>query len=280
MMTILNYPIEQRIKGANEYKDSLKDLFNYINAYIEANNEKAKSFKEYSRIKLQVEMFKNKEERLIKKIKDYESKQDCYDECAFLLLERFINIKCWMQTYLENYRYAYKYWSLSESEVNLSVKKTTAEHMEDNNKIYQELENTYYKFGGPPQTSMHPISLPTNYTEKFKNDKFITYEISLNHEEFQQCERVRLINFRVFLKGIGKEDDEISLSISNTNMFNDKYKNNHYQFISHDIFKVFKYKVPDKILTPLHLNQILILFQHHLPNGKLSFTIVKLVGLH
>ncbi|CAG8810900.1 3281_t:CDS:2, partial [Racocetra fulgida] len=110
-------------------------------------NEEAKSFKEYSRIKLQVEMFKKKEQRLKERIKDYESKEDYYNECTFSLIECFINIKCWMLTYLENYRCAYKYWSLSESEVELSVKKTTERHMKDNNKIYQELENTYYKFG-------------------------------------------------------------------------------------------------------------------------------------
>ncbi|CAG8819899.1 31713_t:CDS:2, partial [Racocetra persica] len=203
IIKLLNYPIEQGIKGAKEYKDSLEDLFTYINAYIAANNEEAKSYKEYSRIKLEVEVLKKKEERLKKMIENYESKEDDYDECAFLLFEYFINVKCWMLTFLENYRCAYKYWSLSESDIKLSVKKTTDQHMQDKHIIYQELQSTYYKFGNPPQPSKHTIRLPANYTTKFMSNRFITYEIPLDHPEFRQCERVRLINFRVFLKDVG-----------------------------------------------------------------------------
>ncbi|CAG8681823.1 16523_t:CDS:2, partial [Racocetra fulgida] len=240
-------PIEEGIEGANDYKDSLKNLFNYINAYIKANNEKVKSYKEYSRIKLQVKMFKGKEERLNRRIEDYKLKKDQCDEYAFSLLECFINIKCWMLTYLENYRCAYKYWSLSESEVMLSAKKTTAKHIEDNIKIRQELESKYHEFGGPPQNSEHTIRLPANYTKKFKRDKFITYEIPLDYSEFRRFERVRLVNFGVFLNGVGSNNDEISLYISNTSMFSDKYKGKHYHFRLESVKgQGFRYRVSNK----------------------------------
>lgn len=247
MMKLLDYPIEEGIEGASGYKDSLKNLFNYINVYIEANNEEVKSYKEYSRIKLQVEMFKKKEKRLNKKIDDYKLKKDQCDEYAFSLLECFINIKCWMLTYLENYRCAYKYWSLSESEVKLSVKKTTAKHIEDNIKIRHELESKYHEFGGPPQISEHTIRLHANYIKKFKSDKFITYEIPLDHPEFRRFERVRLVNFGVFLNGVGSKDDEISLYISNTNMFGDIYKGKNYHFRLESVKgQGFRYRVSDK----------------------------------
>ncbi|CAG8693807.1 11986_t:CDS:2, partial [Racocetra persica] len=247
MMKLLNYPIEEGIEGATDYKDSLTNLFNYINAYIKANNEKEKSYKEYSRIKLQVKMFKRKEERLNKRIEDYKLKNDKCDECAFSLLECFINIKCWMLTYLENYRCAYKYWSLSESKVMLSAKKTTAKHIEDNIKIRQELESKYHEFGGPPQNSEHTICLLANYTKKFKRDKFITYKIPLDDEEFRRFERVRLVNFGVFLNGVGSKDDEISLYISNTNMFSDRYKGKPYNFRLESVKgQGFRYRVSDK----------------------------------
>ncbi|CAG8522352.1 1316_t:CDS:2 [Racocetra fulgida] len=240
-------PTEEGIEGAADYKDSLTNLFNYINAYIKANNEKEKSFKEYSRIKLQVKMFKRKEERLNKRIEDYKLKKDQCDEYAFSLLECFINIKCWMLTYLENYRCAYKYWSLSESEVMLSAKKTTAKHIKDNIKIRQELESKYHEFGGPPQNSEHTFRLPKNYTKKFKRDKFITYEIPLDYLEFRRFERVRLVNFGVFLNGVGSRDDEISLYISNTNMFSDRYKGKHYHFRLESVKgQGFRYRVSDK----------------------------------
>ncbi|RIB02715.1 hypothetical protein C2G38_2227106 [Gigaspora rosea] len=223
MMKLLDYPIEQGIEGASDYKDSLTNLFNYINVYIEANNEEAKSYKEYSRIKLQVEMFKKKEKRLDKKIDDYKLKND---QCA------------------------YKYWSLSESEVKLSVKKTTAMHIEDNIKLLHELESKYHEFGCPPTPSKHTIRLRANYIKKFKRDKFITCEIPLDYQkfpEFRGYERIRLVNFGVFLNDVGSKDDEISLYISNTNMFGDRYKGKYYHFRLESVKgQVFRYRVSDK----------------------------------
>ncbi|CAG8834546.1 7339_t:CDS:1, partial [Racocetra persica] len=64
------------------------------------------------------------------------------------------------------------------------------------------------------------------------------------------CERVRLINFRVFLKDVGSKDDEISFYISNTNTFDDRYEGKTYHFRSvYRKGQEFRYKVPDEILT-------------------------------
>ncbi|CAG8519851.1 5358_t:CDS:2 [Dentiscutata erythropus] len=194
IMKLLNYPIDQKIKGAIEYKYSIENLFNYINAYIAAKNDEAK----------------------------------------------------------KNYKCAYKYWSLSESDVELSVKKTTEKLIQDKNIIYKELESAYFKFGNLPQTSMVSIDVPTNYTKKFMKNRFITYEIPIDHPKFRRCERVRLINFRVFLEGVGSKDDEISFFISNTDTYYDRYEGKIYHFKSrYRKGQAFKYKVPNEILTDL-----------------------------
>ncbi|CAG8761434.1 20180_t:CDS:1, partial [Racocetra fulgida] len=97
----------------------------------------------------------------------------------------------------------------------------------------------------------HSIRLTEeNYIKKFKSDRFITFEIPLDHSEFLRYERVRIINFGVFLESIGSENDEISLSISNNNMFNDRYKWKIYHFRSiYGAAQEFRYKVPNKIVT-------------------------------
>ncbi|CAG8815947.1 15295_t:CDS:1, partial [Racocetra fulgida] len=97
----------------------------------------------------------------------------------------------------------------------------------------------------------HSIRLTEeHYIKKFKSDRFITFEIPLDHSEFLRYERVRIINFGVFLEGIGSENDEISLSISNNNMFNDRYKGKIYRFRSiYGAAQEFRYKVPNKIVT-------------------------------
>ncbi|CAG8794400.1 19879_t:CDS:2, partial [Gigaspora rosea] len=119
MRKLLNYPIELKIKGADEYLNSLDGLFNYIDAYIEAKIEEMESFKEHSRIKLQIEMFKKKETRLKKMIAVCEEKQNNYDEIEFLLFERLINTR---------------------------FRKTIHEQIEDRNNIKREMETTLTRF--------------------------------------------------------------------------------------------------------------------------------------
>ncbi|CAG8802779.1 3029_t:CDS:2, partial [Cetraspora pellucida] len=251
MRNLLNYPIEQQINGADEYLNSLDDLFNYIDTYIEAKIEEMDSFKEYSRIKLQVEIFKEKEIRLKDMIDVYKEKQDNCDEIKFLLFERLISTKCWMSTYIENYRSAYYYSSLSESKIKPSVMKTISQHMDDRKDIKMDMETTLNKFKGPPQPSEHSIHLTEEkYIKKFKHDRFVSFEIPLNHKEFLKCERVRLNKIEVFLEGVGSKGDRIFLHINNTGVFADKYEGKVYLFRSEPMRpKVFVYEVPNNIKT-------------------------------
>ncbi|CAG8552151.1 7899_t:CDS:2 [Acaulospora morrowiae] len=250
MNELLKYPIEQKIKGSNEYLDKLDDLFIFIEAFIKANIEERESRNEISKINHQVQISEINKKGLQNAINTCESKKDDYEEIELFLFEELINIKCWMMTYLEKYRCAYHYWSLCESEITLSVMKTIPEHMRDQADIFGDLENVYYKYRNPVQSSKHPFILPKNLVEKFKVDKSITYEIPLDHNEFQKSERVRLHKFKVFLRGIGSENenDTISLWISNTGLFYDKdCDGNKYVFEAEHTGRLkFRYKINDE----------------------------------
>ncbi|CAG8518225.1 33640_t:CDS:2, partial [Gigaspora margarita] len=250
MIKLLKYPIDKGINGANEYLNSLESLFIYIDAYIEAKIEETESFKEYSRIKLQVEACEKKEHRLKELIKTYDARQEYYDEITLSLFERLINTKFWMSTYMENYLCATYYWSLSKSNVKLLVIKTIEQHKKDYQTICDELERIYYKFRGSAQPSKHTIFLDEEHTKKFKNDRFVTFEVSLDHKELLSTQYVRLHEIKVFLNKVGDEGERIILYISNTGEFADKFENKEYFFKSEPTRnKVFIYKVPDKILT-------------------------------
>ncbi|CAG8667175.1 2217_t:CDS:2 [Cetraspora pellucida] len=250
MRQLLKYPVDKGISGANDYLNSLENLFIYIDVYIEAKIEETESFKEYSRIKLQVDAFEQKEQRLKELIKNYEAREDYYNEIALMLFERLINTKFWMSTYMENYLYATYYWSLSKSNVKLSVIKNIEQHKKDYHTIYDELESTYIKFRGSAHPSKHIIHLDGEYIKKFKNDRFVTFEISLNHEKLLTTQHVRLHEIKVFLNKAGNDDNEIFLYISNTGEFADKFENDVYYFKSEPTRnKVFRYNVSGEILT-------------------------------
>ncbi|CAG8464313.1 10954_t:CDS:2 [Acaulospora morrowiae] len=252
---LLKYPIEQKIKGANEYLNRLDELFIFIESFIKANIEERESDNEKFKIELQVQTSESQEKGLQNAINRRELKEDDYENIGLFLFEKLINIKCWMMAYLEKYRCAYHYWSLSESKITLSVMKTISEHKKDQLDIYKDLEDTYSKYRNPIQSSKHPFILPKELVEKFKVNKSVTYEIPLDHEEFKNSERVRLHTFRVFLRGIGNENgnDKISFWISNTDIFYDKdYEGNKYVFEAENTGKLrFRYKIneEDKPLT-------------------------------
>ncbi|KAF0499970.1 hypothetical protein F8M41_020350 [Gigaspora margarita] len=73
MEKLLEFPINQKIKGAKEYLNSLTNFFTYIDAYIKAKIDVVECKRECSRIRLQVETFKMKEAQLKKLIKRSEN---------------------------------------------------------------------------------------------------------------------------------------------------------------------------------------------------------------
>ncbi|CAG8760717.1 7289_t:CDS:2, partial [Gigaspora rosea] len=137
MMKLLEFPVKQNIEGAETYLNTLENFFIFIDTYIKAKVQETESSEELLRTSLQAEMSKRKKER-------------DHDEIKLQLIERLINIKFWMMLYLENYLCAFEYWSLSKSEIKLSVIKTFQELEDDIIKIRDELERAYKQFGCVP----------------------------------------------------------------------------------------------------------------------------------
>ncbi|CAG8541727.1 13082_t:CDS:1, partial [Dentiscutata heterogama] len=246
-------PIDQEIEGAKEYLNSLTNFFTFIDAYIKAKINVIESKRECTRIKLQVETLKMKENRLKSMIEKFETNQVDYNKIELFLFERLINIKCWMMIYMENYIGAYEYWSLSKSELNLSIIKIFSEHRNDIEMINRELESSYLSFQDQPQLFKRSIIInEEKYIEEFKRNRCITYEISLDHKELSMIDHALLRAFRVFLEGIDSADNEISLKISNNGLYSNKKEGKDLYFRSKIRKpKVFMYKSCD-IITADH----------------------------
>ncbi|CAG8661948.1 15888_t:CDS:2, partial [Cetraspora pellucida] len=215
LLKFVNMLIEQIIEGAEKYFISLAIFFRFIDAYIKAKIEEIESSKEFLRTSLQAKMSKGKKERVELMIKKHESKN--YDEIKFQLIEHLINIKFWMMIYMDDYLCAYEYWSLSKSEIKLSVIKPFQELEEDMNKIRDELESAYVKFGRSPNLNWSLIKFDEEkYIEEFKNKRSVIIEIPLNYEELLNYSHINLHALSVYLEGVGLENELISLYISNT----------------------------------------------------------------
>lgn len=252
MIKILEFPVKQNIEGTEKYLNSLENFFIFIDSYIKAKIEETESSEELLRTNLQEEMSKSKKERLEQMIKNYKSNLDSknYDEIKFLLIENLIDTKFWLMIYLENYLGAYEYWSLSKSAIKLSVTKEFRDHQKDMKKISHELMDALEQFGCYPDSNWCSIEFKEKkYIEEFKHNRSVIIEIPLNCESLSDYAHLKLHAFRLYLEGVGSENDIISLHISNTGtLANRDKKNQEHYFRSEPIpTKEFKYKVHSPI---------------------------------
>ncbi|CAG8623774.1 12120_t:CDS:2, partial [Gigaspora rosea] len=236
-------PFEPNIKGAEKYINSLADFINFVDAHIKAKIEAIERSEELSRIQLQAEMYKRIEKRLEQKIQIFESENKSQnEEIKLLLFEHLIDIKYCMTLFMEKYRSAYKYWTLSESNLELSVIEEFNETVID--EMLKDLENGLNK---TPQLKMITIEFDEKkYIDEFKQNRFVTIDIPFEHKELNDYIRLRLHTFRVYLKGVGSKNELIRLYISHSGIFDDRGnqdKTKPIHFKSDPEEKRFEYKV-------------------------------------
>ncbi|CAG8746170.1 2474_t:CDS:1, partial [Cetraspora pellucida] len=144
------------------------------------------------------------------------------DAIKLPLLEHLIEIKYCMTRYMEKYRSAYKYWTLSESNLELSVIEELNETVI--NKMFENFENVLNK---TPQLKKITIEFgEKNCIDEFKQNSSVKIDISFERKELKDYTRLRLHTFRVFLKGVRYINEgsikEIQLYISHSDTFYDR----------------------------------------------------------
>ncbi|CAG8559719.1 13871_t:CDS:2 [Cetraspora pellucida] len=247
-LTRRRMPVKQKIESAEKNLNSLENFFIFIDAYIKAKVEEIESDEEFFISNLQAEMSERKKDRLKQMIKNRDTKN--YADIKFHLIENFINVKFWMMIYMKNYIRAYEYWSLSKSKIELSVLKKFQDHEEDMKKISHELMRAYEQLGCNSDLNWSSIEFKDEkYIEEFKRNRSVIIEIPLNHKKLSNYAYTKLHLFRVYLEGVGSENDIISLYVSNTGTLANRDKENkEYHFRSEPIPTTeFRYRVHSPI---------------------------------
>ncbi|KAF0449314.1 hypothetical protein F8M41_002503 [Gigaspora margarita] len=182
-------------------------------------------------------MYNKIEERLEQRIQIENKSQD--GEIKLLLFEHLINIKYCMTLFMEKYRSAYKYWTLSESKLKLSVTKEFNETVI--NKMFEDLDDV---FNDRPRLKKTTIEFKDKYIDEFKQNNSVIIDIPLDCNELNNYARLRLRALRIYLKGVGSINESIGLYINHSDTFSDRDKNNNvYYFKSDPKREGFEYKV-------------------------------------
>ncbi|CAG8732946.1 24919_t:CDS:2, partial [Dentiscutata erythropus] len=243
-------PIEQNIKGTEEYFRSSAELMEFIDVYIKAKIEENKESKKLSQIQKQLEISNRIKERLEQRIESNIKLQN--DEIKLILFERLINIKYDMTLFMEKYQYAYEYRYLSESNLKLSV---IQEFNENNiNRMFKDLDEVS---NNRPQIKWTVIEFKEkNVIDEFIKNKSVKISIPSNYNELKDYARLRLRAFRVYLKGVGTTNDRITLYINHSDDFYDRdEKKQIHHFKSKDKKREFEYIVYEKYFPHLNIDK-------------------------
>ncbi|CAG8719672.1 7906_t:CDS:2, partial [Racocetra fulgida] len=232
--------IEKDIEGAKEYLDSLKQYINNINNYVKSEIEKKKSFEKLEQINMQIEKIdhNSEEDRWIKMLESKIKSRD--DQIKLLLFEHLINIRYSITLFIDKCRHAYKYWSLSESNLELSILKEINEI--EVNIMFKGLEDIS---NSKPQLKRTTLEFnEKNIIDEFKQKKSVEVVIKPDCNKLNKYARLRVHAFRVYLNGAGPIKDQVALLISHSDKFSDRDKKNQiYNFISDSSERGFEYRI-------------------------------------
>ncbi|CAG8501008.1 8178_t:CDS:2, partial [Cetraspora pellucida] len=233
--------IESDIDGAKEYLEALNKYVGFIDKYAKTKidaNEKRDTVLQYEK---QEEIDGKIEHRLKERIQTLELEtKSRNNEFKLLLFEHLINIRYYMTLFMEKYCHAFRYWSLSESKLELSVLKNFTEI--DVNIMFKDLDDIS---SSKPQLKRTTIEFDEKiYIDKFKQDKSVELTIMPDCRKLNKYARLRIHAFRVYLDGAGPEGEQIALFIRHSGKFSDRDKKNQtYEFMSESSKRGFEYRV-------------------------------------
>lgn len=125
------FGVAKAIRGASQYRLVLRKHAVNGKQLAQAQSEAVKAGQEYVRSELEVVV----NEREIKALRDmrgqYQGQDEIYEQAEAKFFNRLLSLKTSFMIELRNLVWAYKYWSLKDSQVVLDSQKSAAEFTAD-----------------------------------------------------------------------------------------------------------------------------------------------------
>lgn len=235
-------PMEEQAAGENgskafldatiKYKTELNKLAIYGKAVVTSQIAVVQFGRETANLMLQKQISDNQRIRLESYIAQLSQDAAKDEELMQLLFERQLGIKRWLYLSLLNYKRAYRYWALQDSDVKFSITQLASEFERNKTQIDTDFQDALQRFKPRvPQTlNRAEVIIPAVneglYKDVIKNlieTGETRFRIYPEEEKFAGFERVRLDRVRVWLEGVTASDQiPVRLSITNIGSFSDR----------------------------------------------------------
>jgi hypothetical protein len=247
---LLKPAIDKEVPGAAEYAVELDKLSIYGKAYLASKAALIKAAQEVAQLSLQKQVSANQETRLKSYIAQLTAEGADDDQMMQIFFEQELNIKRWLFIAIQNYTWAYRYWALADSSVQLSIVESVPKLQEHLGQIKQEYAKALESFDPPPAPLHVSVTIPDTDQGEFKGviaslkqKRSASFALELAHPTFDGKGRVRLNTVRIWLEGVAASKAvPLSIDITNSGVYSDRLSGNTYRFASSALKRSFEYQ--------------------------------------
>ncbi|HEY2494749.1 MAG TPA: hypothetical protein VGI33_17790 [Paenibacillus sp.] len=269
--------IKKEIEGAREYLLSLDILAVYGQTLASNQVTIIRCSQELFRLLLEKHINQADLARLKEYIENLEGQESENEEMEQKLYQRYLDMKQILFVALANYKHAYKYWALRDSDVNPNILKDVSELKVDVATLQRDCMEALKQFNPPPQPFQNRIVEITDSKtlKSLKETREASWEINLKDSFFENEYRVRLKLMRIWLDGIDATS-KVQIRITNSGHYYDDYKNKKFQFNTEPFNRGFSY-VGSTIITDGTIAEEFA-YDYFIPNPFTTWTITVQAG--
>jgi len=234
--------VQNNIPGSSNFVFALKEMILIGKAYLKQEVALLTIQSEYFQRIMGDEVQKNK----LVLIEDYISNVNNLESEFKVLFEMFnensVITKKWIILSLLKHKQAFHYWALEESSIHPQYSNSFRELISYLSNIEQDYIRVMESFTSPPQDFNKRITISNPDTlEKFKKYGLLNISIPIDADIFNNIERVRVNNIRVFVEGPSIFDQEYSFSIANDGRYTDQLNSKVHNFVTVPLKRRFSY---------------------------------------
>lgn len=245
--TAINYGIH----GARDYRLQLDILVVYAQSLTTAQLSAARISQEFVRLSLHKLVSDKEVARLTGYINKLNESELPNDAMMQLFYQRYLNVKRSLFVAIENYTWAYRYWALRNSEIRPSIVKPVTDLRNDLAGIEKDYELALQAFNPPPQSFSGKTFVinEASALDSLRKKGVVSWPIQLDCPTFHGFDRVRVTTVRAWLEGAKpKGSTPITVLISNSGNYLDRFKGQTYQFTAAPLTRGFQYR-GDEVLV-------------------------------
>ncbi|MFB0832536.1 hypothetical protein ACEU2D_23475 [Brevibacillus laterosporus] len=235
--------IEKEIDGAKEYNLALDILAIHGQTLISNQIALIRCNQEYTTLLFEKQVNQANTQRLKEYIYQIDSEEFENISMEQKLYQRYLDIKRTIFVAFENYKRAYKYWALRDSNVNPNPLKHISELKVDAALLQQDCIDALTQFNPSPQPfkkRIFEIKDPKTL-QTLKDNGEASWRIPLNDPLFKNESRVRVKVLRIWLEGI-ENTSKVKIHITNPGHYLDSFGDKKFQFNTEPFKLTFSYK--------------------------------------